>query len=126
MCCKQGKRNRLNGWVWAERRGHVRYDRADNFVAIALIATGIEPRRRRWVLVEGNDHATRLDATQDGIVVFLKGTRILSARQGVLANSQWFEVGPKSKVIALCDRVVFVIVAVRAIERQTEERLAGV
>ena len=112
--------------IAAEKRRCPGCNRRPTFDPVPFVTAGIHVRLGVEFLVEDPDHASLHHLSQHGVLVVLEGPRVRLTRQAVLAQFQRLEERAKAEILFIRDRIIFVIVAVGAVERQAEERFARV
>ena len=105
---------------------HTRGNRSPLLVLVAFIPASVKPGLGIRTFVENPNHADPHGLPRPRIDV--RGIRrwIWLARHAVLPHSHRFEESPHAEIVFVRDRIVLVVVTMRAIEGQPQEGLTGV
>src|SRR5207249_1264954 len=91
-----------------------------------LVAAKVNESLCVKILIEHADHAVGDDLASRAVFVLLERARIRFSLHPILSHLQRLEERAEPEIVALRDRIVLVVVAVRAVEGEAEKRLSRV
>src|SRR5262245_31258441 len=105
---------------------HGRLDRRFAFGEIPFVTTQVDECLRIKVFVKHAYASVGHDGACCAVFVLLEWAGVRFTRNPVLTYLQWFKERTELEIVPLCNGIVLMVVAMRAIECQAEEGFTGV